>query len=183
MKIIVVLLLAACFFPLYGSARLGETRDQCKARYGDELKIETNKDGTTAVSYIKNDFIIIVYYYKDEAVGLCYAKIRPEDAVKKNINNADPIPMSHQEIETLLNNNSGSSFWKLELEADKITDDTEHWKRIKMLAADYQQNVWKRGDKQAEAIYDNIKDMLMFFGEKLFELSDPKSQPAGAFGL
>jgi hypothetical protein len=93
----VVMMLAAAA----AQARLGETEEQCAARYGESLKTEkaTPPDEKTAI-HIKGEIGIVLSYYKGKVGAALYT--RP-----------DGKSLSANQVEILLDANKGEHEWKL----------------------------------------------------------------------
>ncbi len=84
-------------------ARIGETRDQCVARYGT-----SEKAGDPQIMlFKKSGFSIGVQFHDDKAEILLITKIET-DVLDR------PVAMTEVEIETILKANGGDKEWKVQ---------------------------------------------------------------------
>lgn len=100
-----VFLLALC-----ASARLGETADECKSRYGTPVSRDAKINSFT---YAKNGFTVMACFYNGKASFLSIEKSEKDDLGK-------PKEISKNEISSLLNANSNGKEWK-ELERSELS--------------------------------------------------------------
>jgi hypothetical protein len=77
-------------------ARIGETEQQCTARYGEPVKKLPND----SLLYQKSDLNIFITFFNGKADAIAYRKI------------AKGHQLSENEVEILLNSNSGGVPWK-----------------------------------------------------------------------
>lgn len=85
-------------------ARLGETFDECTARYGKHVRI--SDDGEVYV-FESGSFRIFIEFHEGKADLIAYKRLAPtKDYVGK------PIQMTTTEIHSLLDKNFGDSPWK-----------------------------------------------------------------------
>jgi hypothetical protein len=77
-------------------ARIGETEAECAARYGEPVK----KGSNHSLLCQKSDLNIFITFFDGKADAIAYWKI------------AKGKPLSENEVEILLNNNSGGVPWK-----------------------------------------------------------------------
>lgn len=98
MKTFAVLAVAALAFVLPASARIGETKEQCVARYG---KAETLKDDS--LMFTRAELSIIVEFYEGKADLVMFSKLS-ENTIDKEISN--------DEIQLILKANGGDAVWK-----------------------------------------------------------------------
>jgi hypothetical protein len=97
-----LLILSAAFcltLPAY--AILGETREQCTARYGKPIETSVN-----SMTFLHGGYQIIVRYAEKKAVIISYTKEKEEDAA------GNRIFISDAEVMTLLKSNGGKQEWK-----------------------------------------------------------------------
>jgi len=85
-------------------ARIGETFDECTARYGRHVRI--SNDGVVHV-FESGRFRIFVEFHDGQAEEVIYRKIPPD----KDYVGA-PVQLSTNEIHTLLKNNFGGAPWE-----------------------------------------------------------------------
>jgi hypothetical protein len=97
MKTLLILILAT----IPALARIGETPEQCTARYGKPI----SDDGSVSV-YVKAGFIIVAQFHQGKAEMLLVGK-QERDILEKS------IPMSAAEIKTVLDANANGSDWEL----------------------------------------------------------------------
>jgi hypothetical protein len=77
-------------------ARIGETEQECTARYGEPFEKLPNN----SVLYRKSDLGLLINFFNGKADSIAYRKI------------AKGQQLSENEVEILLNNNSGGVPWK-----------------------------------------------------------------------
>lgn len=95
-------------------ARIGETLDECKARYGDP--VNASGDGTDAM-FNKNGIIVAVEFTDNKADFVMYAK------EKTNVVGIGE-KFSNAEVETLLKSNGGDRQWS-KLQTISVNSDWE----------------------------------------------------------
>jgi hypothetical protein len=106
-------------------ARIGETLDQCKQRYGNAMKIPTpyefGPEASELVYYkfFKNGIVVQVGILNGKAADLSFshAPVSPPPPADGNAPEpptapTPPLPLTPEEIETLLDANSSSMKWK-----------------------------------------------------------------------
>lgn len=99
LKSLVTVILSA-FTVLHANARIGETLEQCKVRYGTPIT-----ESKSSAAFIKAGFVIGVMFYEGKVDSLAIVKVE-KDALGKS------IEMSDNEISQLLQANSGNRKWK-----------------------------------------------------------------------
>ena len=82
------------------SARIGETLDQCKARYGEPVTV----DGDT-YTFMKNGLLVIVEFYENKVDLIGFRKAE-ENAL------SIAADMSDNEIQTILSANGNGNNWR-----------------------------------------------------------------------
>jgi hypothetical protein len=82
-------------------ARIGETEQECAARYGEPV----TKFPDNILLYQKSGLTIIITFFNGKADSIVYAKNATNALGKRE-------QISETEVEILLNNNSGSVPWK-----------------------------------------------------------------------
>ena len=82
-------------------ARIGETEQECAARYGEPIK----KFPDNSLAYQKSGLAIIISFFNGKADSVVYRKIATNALGKGE-------QLSENEIEILLNNNSDGVPWK-----------------------------------------------------------------------
>lgn len=80
MKTVLLFLLATV--PCY--ARLGETEDQCIARYGPETVVQTTEHAKLT-KFQKDDFTIVITFWNKVAVGLIFTKTSGSDLTREEV--------------------------------------------------------------------------------------------------
>jgi hypothetical protein len=131
MKTILILILSAsaCL------ARIGETLEQCSARYGKEISRQ-KEGGKEVIGFLKGELMTGVQMREAKAVTLLF--------VKHNENQAFPPELSAAELKTLLDANSAGSTW------------VETTKQF-----DFVNRTWKTQNDERMAIYDTVKRTLI----------------------
>jgi hypothetical protein len=121
------------FFSIAGTvcAGLGESADQIEDSYGDLVARHLQDDGTVAVLYHKDRYVINVIFYRSVSVSEEYSR-------------ADRADLSEGEIARFLKRNAGR----------KMT-----WSRANP-ADPGQGRRFERSDHQAEATVARVKDRL-----------------------
>lgn len=163
------ILLLTIFFNLFSlslSARINETIEQCRTRYG-EPKAEKINGICPVKYYVKNGMNIMIVFYKNKAVVVNYAKPDESNPFYKRTVNKDGwmdtistqsimemnLPIAEKEIEFLKNANSENEKW--------IAIGNNIWQREKKtVAASYQKNILtfkvvKQNDSKEKASYLN----------------------------
>ena len=97
-----VILIAFASLYQQASARIGETPEQCQARYGKPIAVD-NDEGITSFTFKKASIIIDVYFYNGKADTINFCKV---DSKGKR------IALSENEVQYLLETNSGGIKWK-----------------------------------------------------------------------
>lgn len=101
MRKTVLSLLLLSALPLSASARIGETYDQCKARYGDPIDQATN----ATYFFKKSGLYFSISFHEGVADCITFRKV-----AENEINIADEI--SDNEIAQLMTANAGGRPWK-----------------------------------------------------------------------
>jgi len=156
MKGVFILLMAACLFPVCGSARLGETREQCENRYGKPVEKNDLADpyGTKlaeSFKYRKGFFEITIVYHKNKTGMIIYRKIDGAGGY---------VDISEDEIGVLLQANKRGDRWY---------GCTDAGKRIAPvyggnLEAGSDGNGWISSN--AIGVYDRSKKILIFLADE-----------------
>jgi hypothetical protein len=95
----------------YAQARIGETLEECRARYGKEAS-----DKDVAYIFIKDEFKLRVYFEEGKCVKVSYEKVDPKSEWNFK-------PLTNEEVDSFLKDNSGGKEWV------KISDDPmKTWK-------------------------------------------------------
>ena len=102
-------LIALFTFMPGAQARIGETFDQCKARYGEPFG--EVKEGER-VTFRKSGFFVQVAFYQGKADMIGYIKFGGDGEQPALDGSAQP--MSENEISIFLNVNSGGRVWRTE---------------------------------------------------------------------
>jgi hypothetical protein len=76
-------------------ARIGETEQECAARYGEPVQKRNDK-----LLYQKSDLNVFITFFNGKADAIAYRKIAKDQQLSEN------------EVEILLNSNSGGVPWK-----------------------------------------------------------------------
>jgi hypothetical protein len=97
-----VILVLALFVAREATARIGETPEQCRARYGEPTKVEKDKN---MLLFQKGGVLIIVNFYDGKADMISFRK------AKQNILGMAE-EFSDNEIQNLLKANGGTREWK-----------------------------------------------------------------------
>ena len=95
-----MLLLVVLMSTTLANARIGETLEQCRVRYGKEIR-----DADGCFGFIKAGFFIMVQFYEGKADSIVFRK------VEQNILGI-PVEISPNEIQNLLKQNGGGQTWK-----------------------------------------------------------------------
>ena len=137
--VLVIFMVLAVWSPGYG--RIGETLEECIARYG-EIDSESEVDGRQAQVFKKSGYIIAVYFYEKKADWVTFLKEEKDD-----LGFASEI--SDNEIEILLKSNS---------------DDTP-WKPIEIISLDKH---WVTTDKRLLSMYTFLGNTLSIYTTDCF---------------
>lgn len=91
------------FTPLYqqATARIGETPEQCQARYGEPVKADKDNEDR---QFLKDDILITVKFYKGQADYIFFES-------KKMVSPAQLKGLSDSEVQGLLDANGGARSW------------------------------------------------------------------------
>jgi hypothetical protein len=100
MKKYAMLLLVVLMSATLANARIGETLEQCRARYGKEIR-----QANGCFGFIKAGFFIMVQFYDGKADSIVFRK------VEQNILDI-PVEISPNEIQNLLKQTGGGQAWK-----------------------------------------------------------------------
>ncbi|GEP46400.1 hypothetical protein [Brevifollis gellanilyticus] len=95
-------------------ARIGETREQCEARYGKPVR---NKEEEQTVHYEKAGYHIVCEFYEGKCEDISFNHVAQEGEGK-------PLPLSDNEVKVLMESNSGGIPWSLTI---KEADGFEAW--------------------------------------------------------
>ncbi|OGV48528.1 MAG: hypothetical protein A2017_16475 [Lentisphaerae bacterium GWF2_44_16] len=147
MKKILLLIIFLNLFSLSLSARINETIEQCRTRYG-EPKAEKTSGPCLVKYYFKNGMNVMAVFYKDKAVVVNYAKPDSSNPFYKRTVDKDGwmdtisspnimemnLPLPENEIEYLKNSNSENEKWTK-------TGDNIWQREKKTVAASYQKNI------------------------------------------
>ncbi len=120
-------------------ARIGETEEECAARYGEPTKKLPNN----SFLYQKSDLNIFIIFFNGKADAIAYSKI------------AKGQQLSENEIETLLESNSGGVPWQ---------------KR----AVISMNRTWGTENGELLANYDTVEHLLMIATKDYFANRAPK---------
>lgn len=100
MKKYAMLLLVVLMSATLANARIGETLEQCRARYGKEIR-----QANGCFGFIKAGFFIMIQFYEEKADSIVFRK------VETNILDI-PVEISLNEIQNLLKQNGNGQTWK-----------------------------------------------------------------------
>lgn len=100
MKLIITLFISTLFS--LSHARVGETAEQCQARYGEPHRIDHE---ARTISYNTAGFQIICFFNNDHCIKIIYRK------ANQNLI-GDPDPITTAEKETLLHAHSNGADWQ-----------------------------------------------------------------------
>jgi hypothetical protein len=149
MKVFLFLLLAA----LPCSARLGETIEQCRARYGKETRILKDSEGDIH-EYSKAGFVIGIRFHQGKA-AIIVANKPPQGLL------GIPDEITPAELEALISANGRGSAWT-KIEGDIVKDK------------------WVSDDKRGLATYDTINNRLSLYdiaaNERMIEAKAAKEK-------
>jgi hypothetical protein len=95
MKPLIFSILASLTCPAF--ARLGETPEQCNARYGEPVSIDKDKK---EITYQKAGLLVLITFWNGSAQYIIIGKSE-RDAIDR------PVKMSDAEIETIVQANAG----------------------------------------------------------------------------
>lgn len=87
---------------LSATARIGETPAQCKARYGEPLKVD--RGPPLSATFKKNGFVVMAEYHEGRAALLIFAKEKTDILGK-------PLRISANEVKALLASNGQDRKW------------------------------------------------------------------------
>jgi hypothetical protein len=150
MKIPFLLLLLAA--PL-ASARLGETIDQCRARYGKETRIFKDEEGNIH-EYAKAGFVIGILFYEGKAAVIIANK--PPKGIL-----GIPDEITPAELESLISANGRGSAWT-------------------KLGSDIVKDKWLSDDGRGLATYDTLNHRLSLYdtaaNERILETKAKKEK-------
>jgi hypothetical protein len=90
-------------------ARIGETEQECAARYGESIKKLSNN----SLLYQKSDLNIFITFFNGKADAIVYRRI------------ANGQQLSENEVEILLKSNSGGVPWKKRARISWVTENGE----------------------------------------------------------
>ena len=112
-------------------ARIGETEQECAARYGQPV----NNFPNDRLLYQKSGLGILITFFNGKADAITYRKIATNALGKGE-------PLSEHEVEILLNSNSGGAPWK-------------------SVAVISMNRNWKTENGELQAAYNTIENLLM----------------------
>jgi len=119
----IIAILSTLFVSVISShARIGETKEQCTARYGPKI-IDQSKDPDVLV-FAKSGFRVVCYFHDNKAESLLIEKIQKSSFGK-------PEKMSDTEIQTILGSNGDG--WVIENEKNS----SAYWRSIADVIATY----------------------------------------------
>jgi hypothetical protein len=121
-------------------ARIGETEQECAARYGEPIK----KFPDNSLAYQKSGLAIIISFFDGKAASVVYRKIATNALSKGE-------QLSENEIEILLKSNSGGVPWKKRV-AISIT---KNWETDSMIKH------WETENGELLATYLTFDNLLM----------------------
>ena len=101
LRFVIMTVLPLLIFSMPAYARIGETQEQCKQRYGIPVKVDSVQN---MMGFKKSGFFIIIQFHDGKADMIRFSKL------EQNILGI-ATEMSENEIETLLKAN-GSKVWK-----------------------------------------------------------------------
>ncbi|MCE0499391.1 MAG: hypothetical protein LV481_15730 [Methylacidiphilales bacterium] len=132
MRRVISLLLVFCLFTAPLRANLGETIQQCVARYGkpNSYSEAGPKSPFGTVVFVAGGLILVVFVYNDKEVGARVSK-------------SDKTAFSDADLQTIMGADTAGSAWT----SVKSDDPT-------CLA-------WRRGDN-AQVLYDQVQHMVIF---------------------
>lgn len=140
-KIILLIMILSFSFSLF--ARLGETLDQCKKRYKSLVVTEKFAGEMTIFIFIKNDFLINVYFLTGNKKAQAIAYVIPAESATKKIlsskNMSDSfrdlfnpqlnenyvLTISKYYVESLLAANANNSKWQ-KIKSYWVTNDANN---------------------------------------------------------
>jgi hypothetical protein len=120
-----LLILIAATLLLIGSvnARIGETREQCDARYGKNIGTNSTPDEAL---YLTNGLYVAVQFSNNKAEKLEIKK----QAREINRNRDVPKQLTFEEVEVLRASNSGANKWVVDKQTSLwVTEDGSMWSR------------------------------------------------------
>ncbi len=87
-------------------ARIGETREQCEARYGKPVRVDEEYHNT---SHEKAGLAVECYFYEGKCERIAFQHIDMGADGKR-------LPLTELEVKTLMEANSGGGVWEKRLE-------------------------------------------------------------------
>jgi hypothetical protein len=102
MKLSLFLALSLLVSAFSAEARIGETLEQCKARYGP---VSAHEQGSDLYVFEKNGFMVAITFFQGNADGLIFKKAETTAL-------GTPKEMSENEIQNFCAANAGSSEWR-----------------------------------------------------------------------
>ncbi len=147
----------AFFFALVSPlfARLGESLEECKARYGEPY--EVLQESSTAC-FNKAGLTVIIQFDKGRAAGIVFHK-------KKEAGETVIAPLSDTELVALLASNSGGATWVEREDLDLV------------------KKIYDTKDESRLAIYDKIQHRLSFFTMAYLNMIEAKKEAEEAKNL
>lgn len=150
MKTLFLAFFISTFFATSAFCHLGETQQECEARYGEPLKTFTNEEGLTCQAFQKSGLNIGVTYLNGKACQVGYFH-QDQDLLKI------PAELSDNEIEIILKSNSDAA-----------------WKQKQVLAMG---KFWQTPDESIVACYNPIRHILVLMTKEMNDFKN-KSQKA-----
>ncbi len=89
-------------------ARIGETREQCDARYGKPVRV---KEEEQMVHYEKAGYHIVCEFFEGKCEDISFNHVAKDEAGKL-------LPLSKEELKMLMESNSGGKAWVHDTTAD-----------------------------------------------------------------
>ena len=153
----IVLTLLVLSAPAY--ARLGETRGQCDKRYGAPVAKEgPDRYGQECVTYAKQGFHIMIWFYRTKAVTVKYEK--PLRGKR--------VAFTNEDIDALKKANGNGKSWTYSEEMAQ-----------KVVGA-----YWNRSDWNAYAMYESLQRRLTFVdAENAMRIQDAMRKGTSTDGL
>lgn len=144
MKRIIAVVSLIVFASLYQqtTARIGETPEQCQARYGKPVKIDAENK---SIWYQKVGFLIAVTFYEGKAESIMFMKADSIDSVISGL----AAEISETEIQNLLKSNGEGKKWR------------EHFVSKETKSSGYMDKLWVTEDQERMAWYNAIKQLVI----------------------
>jgi hypothetical protein len=139
-----------------GWARLGETLEQCEARYGLATRTldapdSLNAPGALVCFFSRAGFKIVATFHNGKA-GVIFFEKEEQDA------SGNPMEISQTEVESLLESNNAGKSWQ------PASAREAGW--------NFNDKAWLLEDKSALAVHDKSNHRLVFTSIEFAELQD-----------